>query len=72
MAMFSGQSCNVVVSSLKSWEALCERDGLFESRTSFRDLERSFHEGLPSNKAEFFDENDQARTEWIKWIYNKL
>ena len=72
LSVFSHQPPHVTESCLTSWKDLCGSDGLYESRTSFEDLNSSFHDGKPKHIEEFFDENNCVRKEWISWIYNKL
>ena len=71
LSVFANQPEKVVKSLLEDWRSVCDRDGLYESRLAFEDLNRSFKNGTPCDMEEFFD-NNNVRKEWIQWIYNKL
>ena len=71
LSLFSGQPSPVVQGWLLSWEEVCARDGLLESRLAWEDLNKSFTAGVPSDRREFY-EGDRGRREWIQWVYNKL
>ena len=72
LSVFSNQSPETTVRCLEAWGNICDKDCLHESRKSFDDISRSFVNGLPRFREEFFDENNCVRKEWISWIYNKL
>lgn len=72
LSVISNQSANVIAKALSDWEESCLENGLFESRNSYEDLARSFKNGQPKHKLEFFDENNCVRKEWIQWIYQKI
>jgi len=71
LSLFSCQPGPVVQGWLLSWEEVCARDGLLESRLAWEDLNKSFTAGVPSDRREFY-EGDRVRREWIQWVYNKL
>ena len=72
LALLSRQDRKTVLGALEDWQEFCQSDGLYESRRNYQEVSGYFEDGEPRNKLEFFDENDRARAEWIKWIYNKL
>ena len=72
LAVLSRQDGQTVLGALEDWLKFCQSDGLHESWRNYQEVSGSFENGEPRNKLEFFDENGQARAEWIKWIYSKL
>ena len=72
LAVLSRQDRQTVLRALEDWREFCQSDRLHESRRNYQEVSSSFENGEPRNKLEFFDEKDQARAEWVKWIYSKL